>query len=219
MKKIIVIFLIVFALTLLEITQATAGCNIVWSGYSSGSIPTNETSRTNQATYEAYHAICPTCGGPICDVLEMGPCGYEYYCIDYKPRSLSVCRGGSYYFAYYVGSWDVICTPTVIDLSSFTATPKAGKVLLQWNTESEADNAGFNLYRSAAADGEYLKINDSLITAKGSSTQGASYEFIDKDVQNRRTYYYKLEDIDLNGISTMHGPVSAMPRLIFGFRE
>jgi hypothetical protein len=61
-----------------------------------------------------------------------------------------------------------------------------------------------------------VKINNSLTMAKGSSTQGAIYEFIDNEVQNRMTYYYKLEDIDLNGKSIMHGPVSAMPRLIFG---
>jgi hypothetical protein len=33
-------------------------------------------------------------------------------------------------------------------------------------------------------------------------------------VKNRTTYYYKLEDIDLNGKSTMHGPVSAMPKRV-----
>ena len=38
-----------------------------------------------------------------------------------------------------------------------------------------------------------------LIPAKGASTQGAAYEFIDTNVQNRKTYWYKLEDIDLNG--------------------
>jgi hypothetical protein len=43
-----------------------------------------------------------------------------------------------------------------------------------------------------------------------------SYEFIDNDVQNRQMYLYKLEDIDLNGTSAMHGPVSAMPRGIYG---
>ena len=111
----------------------------------------------------------------------------------------------------------VCVPPTVINLSFFTATPKSGKVILQWTTESETDNAGFNLYRSESENGEYTKINESLIPAQGSSTQGASYEFIDNDVQNRKTYYYKLEDIDLNGTSTMHGPVSATPRWIFGF--
>jgi hypothetical protein len=117
--------------------------------------------------------------------------------------------GGSYFQAGSGGS-------TVINLSSFTATPKAGKVLLQWTTEAEIKNAGFNLYRSTSEDGEYIKINDSLIPAQGASTQGASYEYVDKDVKNRKTYYYKLEDIDLKGTSTMHGPVSATPRWILG---
>ena len=85
-----------------------------------------------------------------------------------------------------------------------------------WETKSEIDNAGFNIYRAESEDGEYVKINDNLILAAGSPTEGASYKFVDGDVNNRKTYYYKLEDIDLNGVSTMHGPVSATPRLIYG---
>ncbi len=118
--------------------------------------------------------------------------------------------------------WDVICawckctSPTIIELLSFSAEPKAGEIVLSWSTESEIDTAGFNLYRSAQQNGEYIKMNSSLIPAKGSSTQGASYQFIDNNVRNRKTYYYKLEDIDMNGASTMHGPVSATPRWIYG---
>ncbi len=107
-------------------------------------------------------------------------------------------------------------TPTVINLSFFIALPRANKIVIQWRTESESDNAGFNIYRSAADRGEYCKINDALIPAEGSATQGASYIFVDKTVKNGRTYYYKLEDIDLNGVSAMHGPVNATPRWIFG---
>jgi hypothetical protein len=106
--------------------------------------------------------------------------------------------------------------PTMIKLSYFKADPSNDKVIINWSTESEINNAGFNLYRSESKDGQYVKINNSLTMAKGSSTQGAIYEFIDNEVQNRMTYYYKLEDIDLNGKSTMHGPVKAVPRLIYG---
>jgi hypothetical protein len=107
-------------------------------------------------------------------------------------------------------------SPTVINLSSFTATPKAGKVIIQWNTETETDNGGFNIYRAESENGQYVKITTAMIPAKGSATQGASYEFIDTNVQNRKIYYYELEDIDLNGKSTMHDSVSAMPRWIYG---
>jgi hypothetical protein len=109
-----------------------------------------------------------------------------------------------------------LCPTTAIELGSFTAIPKVGKVILQWATETETDNAGFNIYRSTSKDGDYTKINTSLIPAQSSSTQGASYEFVDNDVKNRKTYYYKLEDVDLNGQSTMHGPVNATPRWLLG---
>ncbi len=44
----------------------------------------------------------------------------------------------------------------------------------------------------------------------------AAYAFTDDDVQNRKTYRCKLEDVDAGGASTMHGPMSATPRVIFG---
>jgi hypothetical protein len=105
---------------------------------------------------------------------------------------------------------------TSITLSNFTVEPSNRKAIVIWSTESEIDNAGFNILRAKAKDEEYIKINDSLIPAKGSPAQGASYEFIDTELRNGKTYYYKLEDIDLNGNSTMHGPVSATPRWVLG---
>jgi hypothetical protein len=105
---------------------------------------------------------------------------------------------------------------TLIQLSSFTALPSNRTVILKWSTESEIDNAGFNLYRAESEDGECIQINDSIIPAEGSPTEGAEYEFVDHEVKNRKTYYYKLEDIDLNGVLTRHGPVSATPRWIYG---
>ena len=222
MKKIILIFLIVFGLFAVNVTQASAGCNIVWTGYQTGSIPTNETLRTDQATHEAYQAICPSCGGIACGVLNyIYFCnGDSYGCLDFKAyRPFYICKDGSYHFYYGSGNWDVICETTLIKLSSFAATPKSEKVILQWNTESEIDNAGFNIYRATAEDGEYIKINSALIAAEGSSTQGTNYEFIDYGLKNGKTYYYKLEDIDLNGSGTLHGPVSATPRLLYGMKK
>jgi len=109
--------------------------------------------------------------------------------------------------------------PTLVRLIDFNAVPGNRIITLAWSTASEIDNAGFNLYRSTSENGEYEKLNDSLIPSQGSSTQGASYKFVDKDVKNRKTYFYKLEDIDLSGISTFHGPIAATPRLIFGLRD
>ena len=122
------------------------------------------------------------------------------------------------YQAYLGGSYDGYSTaisltdislPVTLALFALEEIPEKTAVKVEWQTESEIDNAGFNLYRSESEDGKYIKINASLIPAKGSPTHGTSYEFVDEDMKNTKTYYYKLEDIDMNGVSTKHGPVKA----------
>ena len=108
---------------------------------------------------------------------------------------------------------------TLVELATFETATNPKEVKIHWTTASEIDNAGFNLYRSESEHGEYIRINDTLIPAEGSPIQGASYEFVDKDVRNRRIYYYKLEDIEIYGSSTFHGPASAMPRVLSGKGE
>jgi hypothetical protein len=116
---------------------------------------------------------------------------------------------------YCSGKCDI---STLISLSSFTAKASNGRVKLEWSTESEIDNAGFNIYRSETEADGYVKINSELIPAKGSETKGAKYVFTDTIAKNRKTYFYKLEDIDLNGTRTMHvsNPKSVTPRMILG---
>ncbi len=118
-----------------------------------------------------------------------------------------------------VTSTTTTATPTLIDLSSFTANRGWGRIILRWVTESEMDNAGFNVYRAETEGGQYVKINDSLIAATGSPNQGAEYVFVDKGVEKGKTYYYKLEDVDLSGNSKFHGPVSAEPWFILSFTK
>jgi hypothetical protein len=105
--------------------------------------------------------------------------------------------------------------PTLINLSSFEAKGIWRFVILTWKTESEVNNAGFNIYRAETEAGEYVKINSSLIPAKGSTTEGVNYRYIDQTAKRGTTYYYKLEDVDMSGNATMHGPVSASTWSLF----
>ena len=102
---------------------------------------------------------------------------------------------------------------TVITLSSFTAVPSETKINtidINWVTSSEIDTAGFNIYRDEAENGQYTaKLNPELIPSTGSSTNGVSYNFEDAPVTTGKTYYYKLEAIDLKGYKKTYGPVSA----------
>ena len=58
--------------------------------------------------------------------------------------------------------------PTAVELVIFKARVNDdGSVTLKWRTATEVDNAGFNIYRASSKDGNYTKINNTLIAAKG----------------------------------------------------
>ena len=106
---------------------------------------------------------------------------------------------------------------TAITLTTFSARPGEGVITVTWETGTEIDNAGFNVHRATAKAGPFIKINPTLIPAKGSVEAGATYSYLDSAaIDPNAVYYYKLEDIDLSGVSTFHGPVNTYPDLSGG---
>ena len=110
--------------------------------------------------------------------------------------------------AWDIGADDIVAT-TAVELLSFTATGSDASELLEWETGSELDNLGFHLYRSMAEEGPYERLTASLIPGLGSSPAGARYRYRDTGVTNGVSYFYKLEDIETTGKTSLHGPVSA----------
>ena len=98
-----------------------------------------------------------------------------------------------------------------VELTFFTATAGDGEVTLKWVTESERDNLGFNIYRSRSEKRDYQQITSELIPGAGNSAYRNEYEYVDKGLTNGVTYWYKLEDVDYDGLKTQHGPISATP--------
>jgi hypothetical protein len=107
--------------------------------------------------------------------------------------------------------------PLPVELSTFRATGKDRQVELFWKTASELLNSGFNVYRSDSEEGEYQEISsyryNEDLEGLGTSAHGQDYRFTDNDFRllNDATYYYKIADVDVNGVVTMHGPVTATP--------
>jgi hypothetical protein len=101
--------------------------------------------------------------------------------------------------------------PTAVSLSSFDASASSGPasiLVLAWTTASEVNTAGFNIYRSERADGPYVRINPRLIPTNAEQLSGGKYQYEDTDVVPGKTYYYQLEDIELNGTSTRRTPIA-----------
>jgi hypothetical protein len=67
------------------------------------------------------------------------------------------------------------------------------------------NNLGFHLYRAAAADGPRTRITDTLLAGMGTG-DGQSYAWTDGSLPESGAYYW-LEDVDLDGTRTLHGPV------------
>jgi hypothetical protein len=100
--------------------------------------------------------------------------------------------------------------PTAVELASFDAAAQGNGVMLNWETASEIDNVGFNIYRAETQSGQLMKINPYLIAAQNpGSTAGAAYSFLDESALPGATYYYWLEDVDASGAATKHGPAAA----------
>ena len=97
--------------------------------------------------------------------------------------------------------------PTAIELASFDAVLQGDDVLLFWETATELDNLGFNIYRADSPQGQRAQLNQRLIPSKLSGTAvGASYSFVDETAAAGTTYYYWLEDVDVHGLTGKHGP-------------
>lgn len=85
-----------------------------------------------------------------------------------------------------------------------TQLSRSAPIRITWETETEINTAGFNVYRSEQADGGFGRINEDLIISEGNATTGAEYRFIDTDVIAGQTYFYQLEDVELDNSTERH---------------
>ncbi len=94
-----------------------------------------------------------------------------------------------------------------VELAAFEGRYVNGTVELFWRTESEFQNWGFHIYRSTARDGRYERINSTIIKGAGSSTMPLDYSYVDERVDENSIYYYKLENVDMNGGAERSSPI------------
>jgi len=101
------------------------------------------------------------------------------------------------------------CNPSAVSIIAFDAKSAEDGVLLTWETASELNNLGFNLYRATKPALPGLRLNPSLIPGHNpGSTSGAVYEFLDATAVPGFEYFYWLEDVDFGFNPTLYGPIS-----------
>jgi len=100
--------------------------------------------------------------------------------------------------------------PTAITLGSVEAGWRPDGVLIEWRTGYEVDNLGFHVHREE--NGLLRRLTRSPLAGcallGGCGTPfaaGGGYRFLDREGSDSARYW--LEDIDLGGKRTLHGPI------------
>lgn len=88
--------------------------------------------------------------------------------------------------------------PLPVELSSFTGSVNKRDVLLKWVTESENNNAGFEIQRALINPGNLNWVQAGFINGNGTKNEPVTYSFNDRKV-NSGVYKYRLKQIDFNG--------------------
>lgn len=77
------------------------------------------------------------------------------------------------------------------------------EIKVEWATETEHEIAGFNIYRSESAEGDFVQINDAFIPGQGDALTGASYTYRDHQIVPGQPYFYRLEKVSSDNARQM----------------
>ncbi|NOX88775.1 MAG: hypothetical protein GXO77_07100 [Calditrichaeota bacterium] len=90
-----------------------------------------------------------------------------------------------------------------VQLLLFTYQKETDGIWLQWETASELDNLGFEIWRRIDADTTKELIasfeTDDRLKGLGNSNLGRQYEYFDQNVLPGKTYFYELKDVSYAG--------------------
>lgn len=83
-----------------------------------------------------------------------------------------------------------------VELTSFTGQIQNNKIILNWKTSSELNNAGFEIERTQSTIIEWRKIG--FVEGSETTTGEHHYSFVDETV-SMGSYRYRLKQIDFDG--------------------
>ncbi|NOY07002.1 MAG: T9SS type A sorting domain-containing protein, partial [Chlorobi bacterium] len=98
-------------------------------------------------------------------------------------------------------------TPIPVELSSFRVVAGDGAFILEWTTETESNNAGFEIQRAQPGDA-FRTIG--WVKGHGTTTSERRYRFVDA-AHHGECLKYRLRQVDVDGTATVYGDRLACP--------
>jgi uncharacterized repeat protein (TIGR01451 family)/fimbrial isopeptide formation D2 family protein len=107
----------------------------------------------------------------------------------------------------------IMLAPTVVKMVTMDAVQTNKGVTITWNTSFEQDNIGFFVWRERSGSAKeqaskQLIPGGAFVTAHRSPNAKRSYRFFDAPPKSGQFVQYWVEDVDMNGVRTMHGPIT-----------
>lgn len=97
----------------------------------------------------------------------------------------------------------------VVEFGKTTILSDGNGAFIEWNTDDEFNNLGFNVYRISDSSKERILINSSIVLgsalATGDKQSGGSYSLFDAKGNLEATYI--IEAISVGGQNKIHGPI------------
>jgi hypothetical protein len=112
--------------------------------------------------------------------------------------SESVAANSTFFVS--LGTTNPTDDPLPVELVVFKGEATVLGVMLEWQTASERDNAGFVLMRNGEVIADYRE--HAALRGAGTSAVGRRYRFIDERVREGERYVYALRSVDFDG--TVH---------------
>jgi hypothetical protein len=90
------------------------------------------------------------------------------------------------------------CTQAMpVEMMNFSVTVNKDNATLNWQTSSEENNRGFEIYRSEN-NSKTIWYNIGFVKGSGTKTTPTNYSYTDNKLKTGK-YYYRLKQIDNNG--------------------
>jgi hypothetical protein len=104
-----------------------------------------------------------------------------------------------------------ISVPTLASISYIGAYNSGGRQIIEWETGSEINTAGYYLYRVVDSAGRLEQVNRNMVPALIEKRQGGAYQVVDNGVAAGSTNRYVLVEVETRGKTRQHGPFEVKP--------
>lgn len=151
--------------TLIENSNAGSNINVAYMGLKSVLIQWHKDDPVDAFEYRHNEVVYSHQGNrnPFIDHPEYVSCVFE-----------GVCNGS--------GDTTPPATP-----NNLLASGGSNEITLSWSPNSDSDLAGYHIYRSESASGNYIRINSALHTTTN---------YTDSSLASNTTYFYKITAVD-----------------------